>query len=71
MGIYRQPPEQRRDPVADAEPIHEDRMLGLQLLAIAAIRLAVALVQHETFGTEATIALLMAGCGLVLLARRR
>ena len=71
MGIYRQPPERRDDPVVDAAPCREDRVLGAQLLAIAAIRIGVALVQHEVFGAEATIATLMAGCGLVLLARRR
>jgi hypothetical protein len=43
----------------------------MQLVAIAAIRISVAIVRHEVFGAEATVALLMVGFGLVLLLRRR
>lgn len=71
MGPYRTPPA----PIADDEPVDDDstddRALALLLLAIGGVRIIAALVGHEAFRTEATVALLMVAGSIVLLATPR
>ncbi|HEU0035173.1 MAG TPA: hypothetical protein VFQ53_31325 [Kofleriaceae bacterium] len=56
-----------RDVMADA---HDDHVLGALLLVIGGFRVASALAEHEAFGAEPTIALVMVALALALLLRR-
>ena len=49
----------------------DDRVLAVLLLLIGAIRVAIAVVRHEVFETESTIALFMVVMAIGLLLRRR
>ena len=45
----------------------DDRILAIVMLGLGIPRVILALVDHETFGAEATIAAIVAGLGLLLL----
>lgn len=45
----------------------DDRILAVLMLGLAGPRIVLALVDHEVFGAEATIAAIVAGLGLLLL----
>lgn len=52
----------------------DDRILAILMLGLAGPRVILALVDHETFGAESTIAAIVASLGLLLLlssTRRR
>jgi hypothetical protein len=69
MSPYRTPTELKRH--EQDEPVRDDRALGLVLLAFGGMRVAIALSEHEVFGTESTIALLMLALSLGLVVRKR
>lgn len=45
----------------------DDRILAVLMLGLAGPRIVLALIDHEVFGAEATIATIVAGLGLLLL----
>ena len=49
----------------------DDRILAAVMLGLATPRVVIALLQHEIFGAEATIAAIVAGLGLLLLLTTR
>ncbi|MEJ7601226.1 MAG: hypothetical protein WKG01_25200 [Kofleriaceae bacterium] len=49
----------------DPELQREDLIFGALLLGVGGVRIAIAVVQREAFGTEVTIAMMMTVIGLV------
>lgn len=45
----------------------DDRILAFLMIGLAGPRVMLALADHEVFGTEATVAAIVAGLGLLLL----
>lgn len=66
MHPYRTAPPPR--PVDHRRPLEEWLIAG-GLLALGALRVVIAIATGEAFGTEATIAALVAAAGAVLLVR--
>ena len=67
FGPYRSPPEPVGEPPA-ARP-EEELVLAWSLVVLGGIRVAIALLTHEVWGSEAGLALLALGGGLVTLSR--
>ena len=60
--------------VADEDrdaPRIDDLVLGILLIVLGGIRVVIAFAQKETFGAEATIALITVCLGILLVAWRR
>ncbi len=70
MAPYRTAPERRTRAAGDTVA-HDDRVLGVLLLLIGAIRVVTAVVRHEVFEAESSIALFMIAVAIGLLLRRR
>ncbi len=49
----------------------DDRILALVMMVLAVPRVVLAVTAHEPFGAEATIAVIVAGLGLVLMMSTR
>lgn len=67
FGPYRTPPE-----LSQVEPSRpqEEIILGWALVGLGGLRVAVALLMGEVWGSEATVAALMVPFGIRLLVRR-
>ena len=69
MAPYRTPPPETRALIDRRN--NDDRVLAGMLLIVGGIRVMYAIVARETFGTEASLALLMVVLAAVLLRRPR
>lgn len=70
---YRRAPTQSRPPVADELKTGarwDDLVLGALMLTLAGPRVVFALIDHETFGAETTVAAVALALGLLLLVAR-
>jgi len=67
VNPYRQPPELAPDDLDAPELRRDDQILAALMIAVGGIRVGLAAMLGETFGTEVTIACVIAGIGLALL----
>ena len=71
MGPYRTIPTESSTGPSTVDARADDRTLGLVLLVLGLARVVMGLAEHEVFGAEATMALLMVGLAVALLVPRR
>ena len=60
----------RADPEREAAR-SDDRVLGVLMLGLGGLRMVIGLVQREQFGAEATIASIIACCGVLIIPWKR
>jgi len=65
---YREPGRQLREDVIPAASRRDDAVLATMLIVLGGLRVGIALIGHETFGAEATIAAVMLVLGVALAA---